>query len=200
MMARAALRSKRLAGVVAAQTWDLQRPGQPPRMLINTNKLLWRYRGADGVKTGWIAESGQNVVASATRNGWQLITVLLNAPQMNEDAAALLDYGFAAFVPVRVAPEGQVMTSVPVHNGGRVLQAAVPDEVMAVVRRGAAIASRVQITKRAAPIRQGEVVGTVVFSSDGSDVAQSTLVAAEAVPVRSLWVRLAQWVRRVLGR
>lgn len=200
LIAQAALRSKRIAGIVAKQTWDLQRPGQPPRMLINTNKFLWRYPGADGVKTGWIAESGLCLVASATRNGWPLIAVVLDAPQMNADAAALLTYGFEAFAPVRVAAEGQVITSVTVSNGARVLNAAVPDEVVAVVRRGSAVASRVMITTQAGPIRQGDVVGKVVFTSDGSDVAQSPLVAADAVPARSLWVRLAQWVQRVLGR
>lgn len=200
LIARAALRSKRIAGIAAKQTWELQRPGQPPRMLINTNKFLWRYPGADGVKTGWIAESGPSLVASATRDGWQLIAVVLNAPQMETDAAALLDYGFGAFMPVQVAAEGQVMTTVAVPNGARVLNATVPDEVVAVVRRGAAVASRVLITKQAAPIRQGEVVGKVVFTSEESEVAQSPLIAVDAVPVRSIWVRLAQWVQRMLRR
>lgn len=200
LIARAALRSKRIAGIVAKQTWELQRPGQPPRMLINTNKLLWRYPGADGVKTGWIAESGPSLMASATRDGWQLIAVVLNAPQMETDAAALLNYGFGAFAPLRVAAEAQVMATVRVPNGARALTAAVPDEVIAVVRRGAVVASRVMITKQAAPIRQGEVVGKVVFTSEGSEVTQSPLIAADAVPVRSLWVRLAQWVQRMLRR
>ncbi|HEV8353952.1 MAG TPA: D-alanyl-D-alanine carboxypeptidase family protein [bacterium] len=94
-IARAALAHPTVARIVALRTWQLTRPGAAPRMLINTNRLLWQVRGADGVKTGWIAESGRCVVGSATRGGRRLIVVLLNAPRMFTDAGRLLEYGFA---------------------------------------------------------------------------------------------------------
>ena len=65
----------------------------------NTNGLIGRYPGADGMKTGFICSSGFNVVASATRNGRQLITVVIGAPSANErtiKAAELFDRGFAS--------------------------------------------------------------------------------------------------------
>ncbi len=96
LIARAALRSPWIAGIVRSQTWELRRNGTS-RLIINTNKLLWRYPGADGVKTGWIAESGPSLVASATRDGRRLIAVVLDDPQIFRDGAALLDYGFVAF-------------------------------------------------------------------------------------------------------
>jgi D-alanyl-D-alanine carboxypeptidase (penicillin-binding protein 5/6) len=95
LIARAALASPTVARIVTLRTWQLVRPNTPPRMLINTNRLLWQVRGADGVKTGWIAESGRCVVGSATRGGRRLIVVLLNAPQLFTDAGRLLEYGFA---------------------------------------------------------------------------------------------------------
>ncbi|MGH2348930.1 MAG: D-alanyl-D-alanine carboxypeptidase family protein [bacterium] len=96
LIARAALASPTVARIVSLRTWQLVRPTTAPRMLINTNRLLWQVRGADGVKTGWIAESGRCVVGSATRGGRRLIVVLLNAPQLFTDAGRLLEYGFAA--------------------------------------------------------------------------------------------------------
>jgi D-alanyl-D-alanine carboxypeptidase len=67
------------------------------RILRSPNKLLEQYRGANGMKTGFICSSGFNVVASADRNGRTLIAVVLGATssdQRTEAAARLLNQGF----------------------------------------------------------------------------------------------------------
>jgi D-alanyl-D-alanine carboxypeptidase len=64
----------------------------------NFNKLIGRYPGADGFKTGFICASGYNLVASATRNGRRLIAVVLGASSGTMRAvraAQLLERGFA---------------------------------------------------------------------------------------------------------
>src|ERR1700681_3664397 len=68
------------------------------RVTNNFNKLIGRYPGADGFKTGFICASGYNLVGSATRNGKRLIAVVLGASsgQMRAvRAAQLLERGFA---------------------------------------------------------------------------------------------------------
>jgi D-alanyl-D-alanine carboxypeptidase len=68
------------------------------RVTQNFNKLIGRYPGADGFKTGFICASGYNLVASATRNGKRLIAVVLGASsgQMRAvRATQLLERGFA---------------------------------------------------------------------------------------------------------
>jgi D-alanyl-D-alanine carboxypeptidase len=70
------------------------------RVMANHNGLIGRYPGADGMKTGFICSSGFNVVASATRDGRRLITVILGSPSAKErtlKAADLFDRGFASF-------------------------------------------------------------------------------------------------------
>jgi D-alanyl-D-alanine carboxypeptidase len=92
------------------------------RITRNYNKLLTKYPGSDGMKTGYICASGFNLVATATRNGRQLIAVVLGAPssaQRAEKAAQLLERGFSgdglswlrpslgtvdALVPIAAAP------------------------------------------------------------------------------------------------
>ena len=67
-------------------------------IMANHNGLIGRYPGADGMKTGFICASGFNVVASATRDGRRLITVVMGSPSANErtlKAADLFDRGFA---------------------------------------------------------------------------------------------------------
>jgi D-alanyl-D-alanine carboxypeptidase len=67
------------------------------RVTQNFNKLIGRFPGADGFKTGFICASGYNLVASATRNGKRLIAVVLGASSGKARAvraAQLLDRGF----------------------------------------------------------------------------------------------------------
>jgi D-alanyl-D-alanine carboxypeptidase len=69
------------------------------RVMKNTNGLIGRYPGANGMKTGFICASGFNVVASAKRDGRRLITVILGSQSANERtlmAADLFDRGFNA--------------------------------------------------------------------------------------------------------
>lgn len=68
------------------------------RVTRNFNKLIGRYPGADGFKTGFICASGYNLVASATRNGRRLIAVVLGANSGQDravKAAQLLERGFS---------------------------------------------------------------------------------------------------------
>ncbi|MEC9367696.1 MAG: D-alanyl-D-alanine carboxypeptidase family protein [Pseudomonadota bacterium] len=64
------------------------------------NRLLQQFEGADGLKTGFICDSGYNIVASATRDGRRLVAVVLggeSGTKRNERAASLLDQGFRRY-------------------------------------------------------------------------------------------------------
>lgn len=69
---------------------------QPVREKVyeNHNRLLWRYAGADGVKTGYTRAAGRCLVASASRDGVRLIAVVLDSPDHYRDTIRLLNYGF----------------------------------------------------------------------------------------------------------
>jgi D-alanyl-D-alanine carboxypeptidase len=73
------------------------------RTYLGHNRLLHRYEGADGLKTGYIRASGFNLATSAVRNGHRLIGVVLggrSAGARDAQMASLLDRGFAALGPV----------------------------------------------------------------------------------------------------
>ncbi|MBC7325053.1 MAG: D-alanyl-D-alanine carboxypeptidase, partial [Moorella sp. (in: Bacteria)] len=86
------------------------------RYLYNTNRLLGTYPGADGVKTGTTDAAGQCLVASATREGRQLIAVVLGSDDRYRDTRALLDYGFENFYTEN-ARAGEAVARVYVRNG-----------------------------------------------------------------------------------
>lgn len=103
LIARHALRNPDFAALARTATWELGRPGRPPQQIVTTNKLLGRYPGADGVKTGWTAASGPSLVASATRDGKQILVVVLNSRSVFGDAEQLLDLGFRSVRPVALS-------------------------------------------------------------------------------------------------
>jgi len=84
----------------------------PGHSLLNTNEMLTRYDGADGIKTGWTDGCGLCLVASATRDGHRLVSVVLNAPQWYSDSSALLDYGFATLAATPSDPAAETLSIV----------------------------------------------------------------------------------------
>ena len=89
-LAQAALRNELFREVVSTKTITCA-----GRTLTNHNKLLWRYDGCIGVKTGYTKHAGRILVSAAERNGQQLIAVTIEDPDDWRDHAALLDHGFA---------------------------------------------------------------------------------------------------------
>ncbi|HHW31919.1 MAG TPA: D-alanyl-D-alanine carboxypeptidase [Clostridiaceae bacterium] len=88
--------------------------------LYNTNELLGVYPGADGVKTGYTGKAGRCLVASATRNGHRLISVVLGSPTRGARAQSskdILDYAFSTYKYYTILEEGTCIKKLPVKRG-----------------------------------------------------------------------------------
>ena len=113
----AILASYAMDNPIFAQTVSTKTVTAGGRQLTNHNKLLWRYEGADGVKTGFTKAAGRILVSSAQRNGRRLVAVTINAPDDWNDHARLLDEGFSRFRPVQLAMTGRRLLKVEVAGG-----------------------------------------------------------------------------------
>jgi len=87
------------------------------RYLTNHNKLLWKYDGALGVKTGFTKSAGRSLVSCAERDGMRLVCVTLNAPDDWDDHSALYNWGFENYKYECPIKKGQVIAEVPVISG-----------------------------------------------------------------------------------
>ncbi len=67
------------------------------KTIANKNKILFRYEGGNGIKTGYTRAAGRCLVASAERNGIQLVSAVLNVPDMFGECERLMNYGFSLF-------------------------------------------------------------------------------------------------------
>ena len=81
--------------------------GKAERYLYNHNKMLSRYKGAIGLKTGFTKKTGRCLVSAAERDGLTLIAVTLNAPDDWNDHSALLDHGFSKYERVTIYEAGE---------------------------------------------------------------------------------------------
>ncbi len=157
--------------------------------LLNTNKLLKRYNGVNGLKTGTTSGAGVCLSASATRDGLSLIAVVLGSPSSGErfDAAtALLDYGFANFesacAPV---PEG-APAELPVQRGSAEtvpLVYAMPENLLVKKGEGQSLASTLELPEELeAPVSEGAQVGTVTVTAGDTELGSWPVTAGGEVP------------------
>lgn len=164
--------------------------------LANTNKLIRRYDGATGLKTGYTASAGYCISATAEREGMELIAVVMKgetADKRNADAKALLNYGFSAYALVSAAPE-EPLPALPVTMGevDTVSLTLPPDALTAVVEKGqaAALERRIDLPESLpAPVRQGQQVGTLTLCSGDTELMTVPILAAEDAAGRS-WGRM----------
>jgi serine-type D-Ala-D-Ala carboxypeptidase (penicillin-binding protein 5/6) len=186
LFARYGLQNPVFAQIVKTKEAEIPRAKAGlPTKLDNINHMLWLYEGIDGVKTGYTAEAGNCVVESATRNGRQLIVVILKSTAtkaMYKDAENLFDYGFASFENKLIASKGQVMDSVSLANG-KVLKLTLPSDVFATVSRGdtSNFTFQAKATNINLPIVQGEPRGELQVYKQGLPFQTVPLVAAEKV-------------------
>ena len=164
--------------------------------LANTNKLIRRYDGATGLKTGYTASAGYCISATAEREGMELIAVVMKgetADKRNADAKALLNYGFSAYALVSAAPE-EPLPALPVTMGetDSVSLTLPPDALTAVVEKAqaAALERRIDLPELLpAPVRQGQQVGTLTLCSGDTELMTVPILAAEDAAGRS-WGRM----------
>ena len=185
-------------------TWmDSVRNGET--QLVNTNKLIRSYQGITGLKTGTTSQAGSCIAATAERDGMELIAVVLGADSTDhrfQDAAALLDYGFAGWEVAR--PQPPQLGEVPVAGGmEQTVPAQVGDLPSLLVEKGQGEQVEEEVTWQpdlTAPIAQGQIIGRITYRLAGEPLGEADITAGAEVEAvtffaafRSLWQAVLTW-------
>lgn len=156
--------------------------------LVNTNKLIRNYKGATGLKTGSTSIALYNLSASATRDNLSLIAVIMKAPTTKirfAEAEKLLDYGFSNFQYSKFSNENDILKSISVQKGVKdSIDLAYETSVGALVKKGESknVEQTINIPEIiSAPINKGDVIGNIVYTIDGNEVAKVNIIANESV-------------------
>ena len=157
--------------------------------LNNTNELLGKFKGADGIKTGWTRAAGGCLSASAKRGDVELIAVVMHSADMDtrfDDATKLLNYGFERVRMVEAADAERVDKKVFVRGGEQATVHVGIDENLMFPLMAGEDSKLLRVTYDLpkivkAGIREGQVLGEMVLRYDGKPVARVPLVASESV-------------------
>ena len=162
--------------------------------LSNTNKLVRFYPGATGLKTGFTANAGYCLSATAQRDGLGLIAVVMGAKTSQERFAgckAMLDYGFANYA--LIVPQLPEQNVVPVKLGIQKTVIAVPGEDTQLLLDKS---QKDQVTTEVildesvtAPVSKGQKLGTLTVRAGEQVLRQVPMVASDTVPQIS-WLQL----------
>ncbi len=157
--------------------------------LVNTNKLVRNYSGCTGLKTGSTSLALYNLSASASKNGMDLVAVVMKAPTSAirfKNASNLLDYGFTNFEYKQLINKNDIVKTISVPKGINSpieLQAKTDCGVILIKGKDTNIEQVVSVANNiGAPINKGDELGKITYILDGETIAECSLVASQNVP------------------
>lgn len=200
LLGRAALENPDFARMVGEKRLSLTF-GNPPyqRSLLNHNRLLSLYPDAIGIKTGFTKAAGRCLVSAARRDGVTLIVVTLNCGDDWNTHMALYQRYFSMVETRPLQPEGEIW--MPVAGGTAQRVELLPTEepsLSAITGQEQEIEQKIFAPNFCyAPIREGDIIGKIVYYREGQPVGESPLAAAESIDAlppeeheKTLWERL----------
>jgi len=195
VLARELLKNPKILQWTSIQT-DTFRDGK--FTLTNTNKLLGKFSGTDGLKTGYYSQTGFNIVATAKRGEMRFITVVMGSPTGKiRDSLAMekLQKAFAQYKMMNVVKKGEVIEQdVFLVDGKYRKMKGVTEKSflypMAVDKKGA-VTKEILLPERVkGEIREGQRLGEMVIKLDGQVIGKVNIVSPVYVPKANLFTRL----------
>jgi len=157
--------------------------------LVNTNKLLWWYKGADGLKTGWTEEAKYCFVGTAKRDGLRLISVVFATPEPRShlrESMKLLDWGYANYAALPIVDRNTVVERLKINKGEeKEIQLVAAEDLILLIGKGQNKNIQKKIITEPsinAPVTEGEKYGELIVTRDGKELGKVDLVAEKSVP------------------
>jgi D-alanyl-D-alanine carboxypeptidase (penicillin-binding protein 5/6) len=195
MMSRELLKHDGITKYTGSYQDYLRKDSAKPFWLVNTNKLVRFYSGADGLKTGYTAEAKFCLAATAKRDGMRLIAVVLGEPNTktrNNEVSAMFDYAFSQYALQPIYKAGEVIGKVKVQKGEAAQLELTASRTMSVlVKKGSKLENITQKLvipeKIAAPVKEGQMIGQLIIVQDGRTLAKFDLNAASTIKKAGWW-------------
>ncbi|MCL2862218.1 MAG: D-alanyl-D-alanine carboxypeptidase [Firmicutes bacterium] len=169
-----------------------------PRVINNKNKLLNQYDGADGVKTGFTKKAGRCFVGSATRNGMQVVSVVINCGPMFQETENLMTRAFNEYSMEQILYPGQEIGVISIEDAkNETMKYGVITQRFYPLKKGWIDNINYGWTLKenlTAPMNAGDYVGTLevhlTVNGTVSTIMTENLVSLEDVHSKNIWDRL----------
>lgn len=141
--------------------------------LVNTNKLIKTYNGADGLKTGMTDAAGYCMAVTAVRHGMRLLAIVLgeeNGKVRNSETAELLDYGFNLYELDTIKKKGEILGNIKIDKSS-------VDNIEIIASRDVTVLKKkgeekknyktdLRLNNLELPINKGEEIGNLIILDD----------------------------------
>ena len=156
--------------------------------LVNTNKLVRFYDGADGLKTGHTDAAKYCLAATAKKNNLRFIAIVLgeeNSNIRNQEAMSLLDYGFQNYQMNLIKTKDEILKTIPLDKATKIKVDIIPIQDIGILSKKTEAEKKytydVKIDAISLPIKKGDVVGKVIVKDGNKKVQTVGLTVSENI-------------------
>lgn len=205
LIAKYAMKNKTFRKLVSSTSCTIEETNKyQERTFRTTNDLLiynnvkkdsnYYYPYAIGVKTGYTSKAKNCLVSAANKNGIELIAVVLGSMQTSTglserylDTISLFNYGYDNFELTNIKTKGDIITNITIENATKDtknLDLVISDTISGLINKtelDSNLTPEIKLIDNIqAPIKQGDIVGTVTYTIDGMDYS-ADLIASHSV-------------------
>jgi len=198
LIAREAMKHELFREIVSTRRASIPWEGRSyQRILNNKNRLLADYEGATGIKTGYTRAAGRCLVFGAQREGMEVIGVVLNCGDWFDEAARLMDRGFAACEMFTALEAGEMVRVLPVHDAKQETVCILAAETLAApVQKGRIPVLEYDLPESVgAGLKAGESVGEARIVLNGEVLKTIPLMVGETLAERDYGFELERILR-----
>jgi D-alanyl-D-alanine carboxypeptidase (penicillin-binding protein 5/6) len=206
IMSRELMKHKKIILFTGQYQDYLRKDSEKPFWLVNTNKLIRFYAGADGLKTGYTSEAQFCLSATAVRDQLRVIAVVLGEPDTktrNKEVSSLFDYAFAQYFNFIVIKEGTHLDSLEIQKGEvKHVDLIAKQHISILMKKGTNTDDiRYEISYEdqiKAPIAKGDSLGKLNILRGNELLKQYDVYAPIDVAVANWWTILKRTVSSVI--
>lgn len=156
--------------------------------LVNTNKLVRFYEGADGLKTGHTDAAKYCLAATAKKDNLRFIAIVLgeeNSNTRNQEVMSLLDYGFNHYQMNLIKSKDEVLQTIPLDKANKESMLLVAISDIGVLSEKTATKRKydydIKLKKYSLPVKPGDIVGEVIVKENNKEVTSVPVTVSESV-------------------
>ncbi len=161
--------------------------------LVNTNKLIRFYEGADGLKTGFTDAAKYCMTVTAKRNNMRLIAIVLGedvSKVRNAETTALLDYGFQSYQANKIKDKGTVIDKIQLERSDKKeLELILKDDIQVLEQIGTQnkqYQEKTKLNNYTLPIKKGDTLGKLQLYDQNQLIGEYDLIASEEARKQTL--------------
>jgi D-alanyl-D-alanine carboxypeptidase (penicillin-binding protein 5/6) len=204
LITKYAMKNETFRNIVKTKRYEIKQTNKKSeiRYFANLNKLVHNsgynqiyvdgayispeYEYATGVKTGYTPEAGNTLVASAEKNGTQLILVTMNGVslEMYQDAHNLFNFGFNEYESAKLIDKNTFVQNIKVQNGdSKEISAITESDFTTLIKKNSEknIESKIVLNEITLPLKENDKVGKIEYLLDGKVIGTVNLITPTEV-------------------